>query len=196
MVADVEFVLPRIVVFTAPPVAIDTAVAATSVEMPRAPVPELIAIAPLPAVTEIPPEPDCKVDTEAPLVEPRVNVLTPPPVAKFTVVAAASADMLIALVPEVIVTAPALTVNPLPAVSDVVVVKEPGAVIAAGKDKVTTAPDATVDTWFAVPAIWMLPTEGDAVPLSPVSVFRAPLPAVSSHVAVIAPAEAVSAVRV
>lgn len=67
---------------------------------------------------------------------------------------------------------PVVTVRPVPAVivvvaaKEVVVVREPGAVIAEGKDQVTVDPEAAVVIWLAVPARVTTPAEGTAVPES------------------------------
>jgi hypothetical protein len=80
---------------------------------------------------------------------------------------------------------------------DVVAVREPGVVIAAGRERVTVAPEAAVVIWLAVPAILMLPPEGVAVPESPVKVATAPEPPpVVTHVAVVAFPEVLNEVSV
>jgi hypothetical protein len=61
------------------------------------------------------------------------------------------------------------------AVSVVVAVTDPGATNAEGILNVTVDPDAAVVISDAVPEILMLFADGVAVPVSPVSVFRAPL---------------------
>ncbi len=58
VVDEVELVDPRVTPFTAAPVANETVVAAASVLMPRAPVPELIVKVPFAEVTARAPEPD------------------------------------------------------------------------------------------------------------------------------------------
>jgi len=117
VVADVVLVLPRVTPLMPPPVANDTVVAEASVDIPNAPVPLLIVKAPLVDVTFNTPEPDCKVVADVVFVLPKVEVLTPPPVATVTVVAAASLDIDNAPVPEFTVIAPFVAVilsAPLP----------------------------------------------------------------------------------
>lgn len=98
---------------------------------------------------------------------------------KFPAVAVILPEVAVMLVPAftapaVAVTFPVVAVTPVPPVTvvvaerEVVVVNEPGAVIAAGRDSVTVEPEAAVVIWLAVPAILILPLEGVAVPVSPV----------------------------
>ena len=76
--------------------------------------------------------------------------------------------------PLVAVMSPVVAVTPVPAVTvvvaakEVVVVRDPGAVIAEGRDTVTVDPEAAVVIWLAVPAILIFPATGVAVPVSPV----------------------------
>lgn len=106
----------------------------------------VVDVIPVPAVTVV-----------AADIEPRVEVIFPVEATMLPVVA--------------VIPVPAVTV--VPAASVVVVVNEPGAVIAAGNDNVTAAAAATVDIWFAVPAICIFPATGVAVPELPVSVATA-----------------------
>jgi hypothetical protein len=124
VVVEVVFVLPKVTVLAAPPVPIDRVVAFAFVEMPRAPVPELIVNAPFVDVTLRAPDPDCRVVAEVEFVDPNVQVFTAPPVPTLTVVAAASLEMLRAPVPEVIATAPFVPVIAMPPDPDCRVVAE------------------------------------------------------------------------
>jgi hypothetical protein len=84
--------------------------------------------------------------------------------------------------PAVASILPVVAVTPVPPVTVVVaarvvvVVRDPGAVMAAGRVKVTVAPDAAVVIWLAVPAILILLPTGVAVPVSPVNVERSVVP--------------------
>ncbi len=75
--------------------------------------------------------------------------------------------------PAVTPKLPVVTVRPVPAVivvvaeSDVVVVSEPGAVIAAGRDHVIVDPAPVVVIWLAVPATVILPDDGLIAPPEP-----------------------------
>lgn len=111
VVVDVVLVEPNATVFAAAPVAMLTVVAAASLEIDKAPVPDTIVKAPFVAVIFKAPEPDCTVVADVVLVEPRVTVLTPAPVARETVVAAASVDKPSAPVPELPVHDPFVDVN-------------------------------------------------------------------------------------
>lgn len=114
---EVVLVDPKVTVLAPAPVARLTVVAAASVEMPMAPVPELCVCAPLVEVIFNAPEPDCTVVADVLLVDPKVEVFTAPPVATFTVVAEASVDIPRVPVPEFIVRAPLVDVTfnaPLP----------------------------------------------------------------------------------
>jgi len=111
VVVEVVLVEPIIVVLTPAPVAIETAVAAASVDIPKAPTPELMVKAPPVEVIANAPDPDCKVVELVVLVDPKVNALTPAPVAIETVVAAASVDIPTAPTPELIVKAPPVEVR-------------------------------------------------------------------------------------
>lgn len=53
------------------------------------------------------------------------------------------------------------------AVTVVVAVTDPGAVIAEGRDSVRVDPEAAVVIWFAVPATVITPALGSALPVSP-----------------------------
>ena len=69
---------------------------------------------------------------------------------------------------------PAVTV--VPPASVVVVVSDPGAVIAAGKENVIVEPEPVEVSWLAVPKIFMLPSVGDnAPPDPPVTVTTPPV---------------------
>jgi hypothetical protein len=58
----------------------------------------------------------------------------------------------------------------------VVVVKEPGAVIAEGREKVIVLPEPVEVIWLAVPKMFILPAVGlRAPPLPPVKVTIAPV---------------------
>lgn len=99
-VDEVVLVDPSVTVLTAPPVAKLTVVAEASVLIPNAPVPLLTVKAPLVEVTFKAPDPLCTVVADVELVEPKVEVLTAPPVAILTVVADASVEIDTVLVPE------------------------------------------------------------------------------------------------
>jgi hypothetical protein len=111
VVADVVVVEPTVTALAAAPVPIDRVVADASVEMPRAPTPELIVNAPPVAVTFRAPEPDCTVVEEVAFVEPTVTALTAAPVAIDTVVAEASVLIPRAPTPELMVRAPPVEVT-------------------------------------------------------------------------------------
>src|SRR5437899_6319882 len=87
-----------------------TVVAAASAEMPIVPVPLASVIAPLVEVSVRAPDPDLIAVEDVELVEPKVAVFTPAPVAIFTVVAAASAEIPIVPVPDAKVIAPLVDV--------------------------------------------------------------------------------------
>ena len=101
---------------------------------------------------------------EVVFVDPNVAVLAPAPVATLTVVAAASAEILIAFVPEATVNvpppkdaAPPVAVVVVPTVRDVVVCTDPGATKADGTEKVRVFNPPVVVIWLAVPAIVTAP---------------------------------------
>jgi hypothetical protein len=73
---EVEFELPRVTVFTAAPVAKETVVAAASVDIPNAPVPEFIVNAPFVDVRLRAPLPDLIAVDEVEFVEPIKSVFT------------------------------------------------------------------------------------------------------------------------
>ena len=104
----VEVVLdePKVNVLAAAPVPINRVVAAASAEMLIAPVPDTIANAPPLELMDIPPDPDWRVVIDAPVVLPSTKVFTAAPVARLTVVAEASAEMLIAFTPVATVKVP------------------------------------------------------------------------------------------
>ena len=110
-VIEVVLVEPNVTFLTAPPVPIERVVAEASVEIPSAPVPELPVHVPLVLVSAKAPDPDCTVVAEVLLVDPKVVVLTAPPVAMVTVVAEASLLMANAPVPEFIVKVPFVDVT-------------------------------------------------------------------------------------
>lgn len=90
--------------------------------------------------------------------------------------------------PAVAVILPVLAVRDVVAVTEVVAVIDPGAINADGILKVTVAPDAAEVISLAVPAIFMLPATGVAVPVSAVSWLRSPaLPAVTTQFAEVTP---------
>lgn len=120
VVAEVELVEPSVNPFTAAPVAIVTVVAEASLLTDKAPVPELIVRAPFVDVTFNAPEPDRTVVVDVVLVEPKVAVLTPAPVATLTVVAAASAEIPIVPVPEANVRAALVAVKEIPPLPEVI----------------------------------------------------------------------------
>jgi len=198
VVPDVVVVEPKATVFAPAPVPKLTVVAAASALTLIAPVPEVTATGPFVEVArEIPTLPDLIEVAEVVLVDPRVTVLTPAPVARLTVVAVASVLTPTVPVPEFAVSAefvdvsvrvpvPAviatdvapvafpnvLTLAPVvakvvapeelkvvPAVSPVVVVKDPGAVIAEGKENVIRLDPGvpTAAIWLAVPKSEILP---------------------------------------
>src|SRR5437899_11957831 len=83
-----------------------TVVAAASAEMPIVPVPLASVIAPLVEVSVRAPDPDLIAVEDVELVEPKVAVFTPAPVERFTVGAAASAQILTPPVPDANVITP------------------------------------------------------------------------------------------
>lgn len=96
--------------------------------------------------------------------------------------------------PAVAAMLPVVAVIPVPAVivvvaaRDVVVVKEPGAVIADGNDQVRVLPEPVTVIWLAVPSVLILPAVGEiAPPESPVRVTTPPVAPEPSaiHVAVV-----------
>lgn len=127
-VVDVVFVEPIFNVLAAAPVARFTVVADASVDIEIAPVAELIPMVPVVARVKAP-EPDCSVVADVLFVEPKVNALTPAPVAMFTVDAVASVAILVVPVPAFAVIAPLVAVSvkaPLPdciVVADVLLVE-------------------------------------------------------------------------
>jgi hypothetical protein len=109
--------------------------------------------------TDTPPDPDCRVLADVVFVEPRIRVLAAAPVATLTAVAAASAETLIALVPEATVNvpppkeaAPPVAVTVVPTVREVVVCTDPGAINAEGTESVKEFRPPVVVIWLAVPA--------------------------------------------
>ncbi len=113
---DVDVWLPTVTVFAAAPVPMANVVAEASLEIDRAPTPLFTVRAPPVAVILRAPEPDCNVVAEVVFVLPRVNALTPAPVATLTVVAVASVLIPMVPVPELIVMAPVVAKDrpPLP----------------------------------------------------------------------------------
>lgn len=116
---------------------------------------------------------------------------------KLPLVAVIAPDVAVTVVPAVTDPAvtpklPVVTVNPVPAVivvveaNEVVVSKDPGAVMADGKLHVIVLPEPTVVIWFAVPNKLIFPAVGlIAPPLPPVKVATAPVPPPRiAHVAV------------
>src|SRR6185295_10078350 len=106
VVEEVVLVDPRVTALTPAPVPTFTVVLAASAEIPIVPAPLAIVIAPPTDVTVITPEPDWIAVVDVVLVDPRVRVFTPAPVAMLTVVFAASVLIPIVPVPELIVIAP------------------------------------------------------------------------------------------
>jgi hypothetical protein len=82
----------------------------------------------------------------------------------------------------VIVVVPVVTVNPLPAVSVVVLAMEPGAINVAGIDNVTAPVAADAVIWLAVPVMEVTPPAGSAWKLgaaAPLLVNTVPAPPVT-----------------
>ena len=90
-----------------------TVVAAASLLMFKAPVPELIVKGPLVEVTFKAPVPDRTVVAEVELVEPNVVVFTPAPVPIFKVFVVASVDIPTVPVPEFAVMVPLVVDMPI-----------------------------------------------------------------------------------
>lgn len=158
-------------------------VAAASVEIPSAPVPESIVNAPFVDVTLRAPDPDCTVVALVLLALPRTVVFTAAPVAILTVVAEASVEMLVAFVPELMFVAPPDVVIPASPVRRPVTVKAPGAV--EGLDRLTVTVDVlaspVVFNWPLAPATNIFPAVGGTtVESSVVRVSRTEEPAAST----------------
>jgi len=137
------------------------AVPPTKVTLPKEFAPALVVEATLVLMILFPAVPKTKFPFVA-VIFPRVAVMLVP-----ALTAPAVADIL----PVVAVT-PVPPVTVVVAARDVVVVKEPGAVIAEGRERVTVWEAAAVVIWFAVPEILIVPAEGVAVPVSPVRPVR------------------------
>ncbi len=113
------------------------------------------------------------------VISPKVAVMAVPAV---TVVPAANEPRVAVILPADATIFPRVEVMPVPAVNVVpeakvvVVVKEPGAVIAAGKENVIVLPDPVEVIWLAVPRRFMFPAVGlSAPPDPPVRVTMAPV---------------------
>ena len=110
--------------------------------------------------------------TKLPLVAVRLPVVAVTPVPPVTVVPAATDPAVAEIFPRVAtifpaeaVTPPVVAITPVAAVTVVpeaklvVVVKEPGVVIAEGNDTVATPAEVVTVTWFAVPLKAMISPE-------------------------------------
>ena len=95
--------------------------------------------------------------------------VTAPSVA-VTVVAEVIDPTVVEMFPADATILPVVAVIPVPPVSVVTEAIDPGAMKVEGIVKVTVAPDAAVVISFAVPASFILPATGVAVPVSPVNV--------------------------
>jgi hypothetical protein len=145
---------PLVLMLLVPVAVIPPVVATSPVEAVRLPVTAVFPVALPMLVAPVPPVP---------------MLVTPEPVVLMFVVPVTDAP-------------PVVTVNPVPAVTvvvaarEVVVVKEPGAVIADGRLHVMVLVVPVVVIWLAVPRREMFPPDGEiAPPLSPVNVATAPV---------------------
>jgi hypothetical protein len=111
----------------------------------------------------------------------KVAVVVPEAVPEFKTIPAPAADA---------VKLPVVAVNPVAAVT------VPGNDGEDGIDSVTVDPDAAVVIWFAVPAIFTLPEDGVAVPVSPVNDRKDEAPDSNKvQVGVVTPADVETEVR-
>jgi hypothetical protein len=127
-----------------------------------------VAVRVVPAVTEVPALTDPNVAAMLPAATVALPVVTERPVPAVTVVPAVTDPRVDVIFPVATVALPVVTVRPVPAVNVVpaarvvVVVKLPGAVIAAGRDAVATLPAVETVIWLAVPRT--LSTAPDELP--------------------------------
>jgi hypothetical protein len=155
------------------------AVPATKVTLPKELAPAVVDDATLEEMILLPAVPKTKLPLVA-VIAPSVAVTVVPAV---TEVPAETEPAEAAMLPRVAVMFPAettafpvVTVRPVPAVSVVVVVKEPGVVIALGKLNVIVLPEPVDVIWLAVPNRFMFPAVGlSAPPDPPVKVTIAPV---------------------